>query len=622
MTIQRGESLTVYFSMRTRWDYARITGQAGGITLRLSLDNGTSQQISNTIYERISGVYSVTLSAAQTDAKSIALTGTHTNSDYVIDLIVLYTHELKETRDEVFSNGGKADTLITNTGNIENKVDIVDTNVDTLLVNANDIENKVDIIDTNVYTSLVNLSTIDGKVDIVDTNVDTLITNTTNIETKVDTANTNINTIDGKVDIIDTNVDTSLVNLSTIDGKADTLITNTGNIETKVDTANTNIDTIDGKVDIANTSIGIIYSNISTLDTKINTANTNINTIDGKVDIIDDGVDSIGVHVVDIRNVLPLEGRIAGQQSSTIIENKIDIRPTKLEMETYIDNAKTSINNKVDLVNNNVDTANIKLTTTNTRLTNIINDVTDIHDKLPDGSLKIADKSVVDNNSIKLDDLIASVSNIQNNTSFSGIVNSKITTPPEGSDPKIYKLYALVFDNGGIPADTDTDIVEIIITDNEGNVIIQDNMVSLPEVGAYSYDFEIAHDQTPGPIVVRFTYTLQGESFVQMRSSEIFDIDYSVSLADIKNDTENIEGKIDIIDAEINHINDTVLDTGGILDEEFQTAIREIHGVTCNSWTRDFDTGTITVKSTEGLPLFQLQPLPGRLGRARLEMES
>jgi len=351
-------------------------------------------------------------------------------------------------------------------------------------------------------------------------------------------------------------------------------------------------------------------------------ANTNINTIDGKVDIIDDSVDSIGVHVVDIRNVLPLEGRIAGQQSSTIIENKIDIRPTKLEMETYIDNAKTSINNKVDLVNNNVDTANIKLTTTNTRLTNIINDVTDIHDKLPDGSLKIADKSVVDNNSIKLDDLIASVSNIQNNTSFSGIVNSKITTPPEGSDPKTYKLYALVFDNGGIPADTDTDNVEIIITDNEGNVIIQDNMVSLPEVGAYSYNFEVAHDQTPGPIIVRFTYVLQGENFIQMRSSEIFDIDYSVSLADIKNDTENIEGKIDIIDAEINHINDTVLDTGGILDEEFQTAIREIHGVTCNSWTRDFDTGTITVKSTEGLPLFQLQPLPGRLGRARLEMES
>jgi len=181
MTIQRGESLTVYFSMRTRWDYARISGEAGGITLRLSLDNGTSQQISNTIYERISGVYSVTLSAAQTDAKSIALTGTHTNGNYVIDLIVLYTHELKETRDKVFSNGDKADTLITNTTNIETKVDtantnintidgkvdVIDTNVDTLLVNASDIETKVDIIDNNVDTSLVNLSTIDGKVDVV-----------------------------------------------------------------------------------------------------------------------------------------------------------------------------------------------------------------------------------------------------------------------------------------------------------------------------------------------------------------------------------------------------------------------------------------------------------------------
>src|SRR5690606_27331875 len=145
-----------YFSMRTRWDYARISSESGGITLRLSLDNGTSQQISNTIYERIPGIYSVTLTAAQTDAKSIALTGTHANGDYVIDLIVLYTHELKETRDEVFSNGDKADTLITNTTNIETKVD----------------------------TANANINTIDGKVDVIDNNVDTLLVNASDIETK------------------------------------------------------------------------------------------------------------------------------------------------------------------------------------------------------------------------------------------------------------------------------------------------------------------------------------------------------------------------------------------------------------------------------------------------------
>jgi len=425
-----------------------------------------------------------------------------------------------------------------------------------------------------------------------------------------------------------------LILLILIEGKIDTgnagiVTANTGIVtaNTGITNANTKLTTIDGKSNTIITNIATADAKIVTANTGITNANTKLTTVDGKVDNIilagaatDDKLMIASAALNAIYAKLPVDGNMAGQNTQNLIVTSIAAMPTTVVLNSTVDNAKLSIENKISTLSTNVGTIDTKVNTLNTKADDLVSKVTEVYGKLPTGSLIMASQSSVNNANTKLDELATSVGNIQNNTAFSGIVNLKFVTPSEAEGTKTYKIYALIFDNGGIPADADLDTVSIIITDNDGVVISNADMVSLPETGSYSYDFVLSYDTTPGPIFVRFTYMLEGVNFIQMRTSEIFDLDYSVTLADIKRDTETINNKADVIDAEILHIDDLVSSINIAVDPNFQRVIKEIHGVTCNSWDRNIDTNEITIKDETGTSMFKLQPLPGKLGRLRSEV--
>lgn len=71
---------------------------------------------------------------------------------------------------------------------VEDKVDIIDTNVDAILVDTGSIEDKVDIIDTNVDAILADTSSIEGKVDVVDANVDTALASLASVSSRLPAA--------------------------------------------------------------------------------------------------------------------------------------------------------------------------------------------------------------------------------------------------------------------------------------------------------------------------------------------------------------------------------------------------------------------------------------------------
>jgi len=150
--------------------------------------------------------------------------------------------------------------LIENTVNIEDKVDIIDTNIDSILTNTISIENKIDIIDSNIDSIIITLGNIEAKINIIDSNVDDIKTDLALVALE-----STVQTINSTVNLIKTDTTNILSDLSTIDGI--------------VDIINENVIRLLGlsheNIYVKNTFSGDLHTGsvVEIYDTKINTLN-------------------------------------------------------------------------------------------------------------------------------------------------------------------------------------------------------------------------------------------------------------------------------------------------------------------------------------------------------------
>jgi archaellum component FlaC len=251
----------------------------------------------------------------------------------------------------------KQDTIISNLGTVDGKVDTMDTNVDDIETLLGTVDGKVDTMDTNVDDIETLLGTVDGKVDaipdaaaieaacdatIVTYQLDHLLHTEYAGSAASGTVMDDLLESDGGIYRFNANaleegpsgggaatlqnqVD-MLANLATTDGKIDTMDTNVDDIETLLGTVDGKIDTMDTNVDDVETLLGTVDGKIDTMDTNVDDVETLLGTVDGKIDTADTAIDLImdileGDHVVD-DNETPYEYLIKRKGTETVLVTK------------------------------------------------------------------------------------------------------------------------------------------------------------------------------------------------------------------------------------------------------------------------------------------------------------
>lgn len=129
------------------------------------------------------------------------------------------------------------------------------------------------------------------------------------------------------------------------------------------------------------------------------------------------------------------------------------------------------------------------------------------------------------NNLDNLDTLVssrasqASVDSIQNNTSFVGVVPPIIVLPATGS--KNYIFYARIFNDQGLPADADTNVVNIRVLTTAGGTVVPLTAMTRTGVGLYEYVYTVSASDPERVLNVMFDYTYIGNAFNHVRTAEV-----------------------------------------------------------------------------------------------------
>jgi len=113
----------------------------------------------------------------------------------------------------------------------------------------------------------------------------------------------------------------------------------------------------------------------------------------------------------------------------------------------------------------------------------------------------------------------SSVSAIQNNTRFVGIVPEILKLPDTGS--KDYKFYARLFDTGGSPEDPDTNTLNIEIKTVGGVTVVAQQAMTRTGVGLYEFIYTVNSSDTEQPLVVFFRYDESAVAFEHVRTTEV-----------------------------------------------------------------------------------------------------
>ncbi len=113
----------------------------------------------------------------------------------------------------------------------------------------------------------------------------------------------------------------------------------------------------------------------------------------------------------------------------------------------------------------------------------------------------------------------SSVNNIQNNTSFAGIVQSPMILPPSGS--KVYPFYVRLFDEIGAPIDPDTNIMNYTIKDSSGSIVVAQAAMTRTGVGQYTASYAVNSSDTERALFFFFDYAVNSVAFNQVRSTEV-----------------------------------------------------------------------------------------------------
>lgn len=113
----------------------------------------------------------------------------------------------------------------------------------------------------------------------------------------------------------------------------------------------------------------------------------------------------------------------------------------------------------------------------------------------------------------------SSVNNIQNNTMFSGTVQSPLILPESGS--KDYIFYARVFNESGSPADPDSNTITITVKTSAGATVAGPTSMIRSAVGQYRYTYTVLSNDPERALFVFFDYDRLGVPYSQVRSTEV-----------------------------------------------------------------------------------------------------
>ena len=282
------------------------TGDSSQISVTISLDGGATSASTNSVSEIGGGVYTLTLSQAETNADRVAIIPSSSTASVVGSPIIAYTTGGAVPAAAAGASTGLA--LTSSVDDVETKIDTVDTVADAIKAVTDNLPDSgalsslatasaLSTVDTVVDSILEDTgTTIPGTIATVDTVVDGIKAVTDNLPdsgalSSLATASA-VATVDSNVDAVLVDTGTTLpATLSTIEGKVDTVDTVADAIKAVTDnlpdsgalsslaTASA-LATVDGNVDAVLVDTGT-------------TLPATLSTIEGKVDTVDTVVDSI-----------------------------------------------------------------------------------------------------------------------------------------------------------------------------------------------------------------------------------------------------------------------------------------------------------------------------------------
>lgn len=119
-----------------------------------------------------------------------------------------------------------------------------------------------------------------------------------------------------------------------------------------------------------------------------------------------------------------------------------------------------------------------------------------------------------------------SIDQIQNNTSFVGIVPASLLLPATGSTT--YALYASLYDEIGSPVDPDSQTLNIEIITAGGAVIVPTVAMTRDGLGRYHYNYTVNSTDAIQPLTILFTYNYLSIPFTQLRVTQTTEFESSL----------------------------------------------------------------------------------------------
>ena len=341
------------------------TGDSSQISVTISLDGGATSASTNSVSEIGGGVYTLTLSQAETNADRVAIIPSSSTASVVGSPIIAYTTGGAVPAAAAGASTGLA--LTSSVDDVETKIDTVDTVADAIKAVTDNLPDSgalsslatasaLSTVDTVVDSILEDTgTTIPGTIATVDTVVDGIKAVTDNLPdsgalSSLATASA-VATVDSNVDAVLVDTGTTLpATLSTIEGKVDTVDTVADGIKAVTDnlpdsgalsslaTASA-LATVDGNVDSVLVDTGT-------------TIPATLSTIDGKVDTVDTVADAIKA----VTDNLPDSGALSSLATASAlatVDGNVDA--VLVDTGTTLPATLSTIEGKVDTVDTVVD---------------------------------------------------------------------------------------------------------------------------------------------------------------------------------------------------------------------------------------------------------------------------
>ena len=360
MLFKNTASQGVYLFLIDSSTGAGKTGDASNISVTISLDGGATSASSNSVSEIGGGVYTLTLTQAETNGDRLAIIPSSSTSSVVGSPIIAFT-----TGGAVPSAAAGASTglaLTSSVDDVETKIDTVDTVADAIKAVTDNLP------DSGALSSLATASALST----VDTVVDSILEDTgTTIPGTIATVDTVVDGIKAVTDNLpDSGALSSLATasaLATVDGNVDSVLEDTGTtlpatlstIDGKVDTVDTVADAIkavtDNLPDSGALSSLATASAVATVDSNVDavlvdtgtTLPATLSTIEGKVDTVDAVADGIKA----VTDNLPDSGALSSLATASALATvDTNVDSVLVDTGTTIPATLTTIDGKVDTV--------------------------------------------------------------------------------------------------------------------------------------------------------------------------------------------------------------------------------------------------------------------------------